>query len=349
MNGDSAIGNNHSVFGPPNQFGPSYHPVYLYEQSSWKDKQGIFWLLASGDSLWKFDPSINQWAFVRGSGNFVNYGLKGIPNPLNTPGNRGLTALTWADTSGNLWLFGSQKSGGNLFSDMWKFDVVTLEWTWMSGSNVINDPGNFGIQGIPSVNNYPSGRSENNTGWVDTVSNSLWFYGGQTPNNQGSNDLWKYDVGTNEWTWMKGDTIALTNPVFGIRGISDPANTPGGRCSYAKWVDNNGHFWLQGGFRFMPSVYFNDTWKYDISNNCWTWYVGQNNTTDGFASGNCSEDTANVLPCTPELKYNWKDLCGNFWLMAPKNLLWEFSPSTGMWSLTHGTYNVWTPVHYGIQ
>jgi len=352
MHGDTTIGNNYSIHGPPGQFDPSYRPVVLYERCSWKDKQGMFWLMANGDSLWKFDPSINQWAFIRGSGNYANYGVKGVSNPMNTPGERILTTLTWADTSGNLWLFGSYNHSYNLCADLWKFDVSTLEWTWISGSNIAGDFGNFGIQGIPSVNNYPSGRAENNTGWVDSSSNALWFYGGQTPHNMGSYgsyDLWKYEIATNEWTWMKGDTIGTLNPVFGTKGVPDPLNTPGTRCTYSKWTDNNGHFWLHGGGRFIPNVYFNDTWKYDISNNCWTWYNGLNNTSVGFALGNCFEYTANVPLNNYENKFNWKDLCGNFWLLSIYNLMWEFTPSTGNWNLTDGTFNVTTTVNFGIK
>jgi hypothetical protein len=347
MNGD--IGANHSVIGPQGQFDPSYHPIVIYEQCSWIDKQGFFWYMTNGDSLWKYDPSINQWAFIRGSGYVANYGIKGVSNPLNTPGERNLTTFTWADTSGNLWLFGSSRII-YIWSDLWKFDVSTLEWTWMSGSNTSGDLGNFGIQGIPSVNNYPSARGEANTSWVDSASNTLWLYGGQTPTNYGgANDVWKYDITTNEWTWMKGDTISYTNPVFGIKGVPDPLNTPGGRCSYTKWTDNNGGFWLHGGWKVSPPVYFNDIWKYEISNNCWIWYSGLNNTNIGFASGNCIEDTANVPPNNYENKFNWKDLCGNFWMLSLNNLMWEFTPSTAVWNLTQGIYNVSTIPYFGIK
>jgi len=345
MHGDTA--NNISVYGAPGQFDPSYRPAFYYERCSWKDKQGKFWYMAMGDSLWKFDPMIQQWAFIRGSGVGAIYGVKGIPNPLNTPGARSLTTLTWADTTGNLWLFGGLYA--QIYSDLWKFDVNTLEWTWVSGSNLPNDYGYFGVQGIPSIINYPSARSETNISWVDSSTNNLWCFGGLLANtSQSSHDLWKYDIATNEWTWMKGDTI-FSNPVFGTKGIPDPVNSPGSRAAHAKWTSNNGNFWLHGGQRFWPPTEFNDVWKYDISNNCWTWSNGYNNTNIGFASGNCSEDTSNVPPVVFENKFNWKDKCGNFWMLSLKNLMWEFSPVSETWNLTGGTYNLTMPIHYGIK
>src|SRR5690349_11552056 len=225
MHGDTTLPNNYSIVGPAGQFGTSYRPIVYYEQNSWKDKQGIFWYMTHSDSLWKFDPSINQWAFIRGSGYTANFGVKGVPDPLNTPGNRQTSAITWVDTSGNLWLFGAWMSNG-LGADLWKFDVTTLLWTWISGTSVGTSLGNFGVQGIPSVNNFPSSRTETNAGWVDSSSNTLWLYGGQTTTNNGSYDLWKYEIATNEWTWMTGDTISYKNPVFGTKGIPNPLNTP---------------------------------------------------------------------------------------------------------------------------
>jgi PKD repeat protein len=148
---------------------------------------------------------------------------------------------------------------------------------------------------------------------------------------------------------MKGDTIPSIIPLFGIKGIADPFNTPGSRCTYSKWTDNDGNFWLNGGWMFSPYVYFNDTWKYEISNNCWTWYNGFNDNDTGFAIGNCSEDTANVPPLNYENKFSWKDNCGNFWMLSKNNLVWEFTPSSGKWNLTQGMYDDTIPHNYGIQ
>jgi PKD repeat protein len=69
----------------------------------------------------------------------------------------------------------------------------------------------------------------------------------------------------------------------------------------------------------------------------------------GFASGNCSEDSANTPPYNYENKFNWKDNCGNLWMLSKNNLLWEITPSTGNWNLPQGSYNITTPIDFGIK
>ena len=93
-------------------------------------------------------------------------------------------------------------------------------WTWISGSNIQGNPGVYGTQGVPSINNHPPGAYEYSE-WKDLQGN-FWIYGGAYPS---LNDLWKYDPVTNEWTWVKGNQQAAQLPVYGIQGVSDPANT----------------------------------------------------------------------------------------------------------------------------
>ncbi len=37
---------------------------------------------------------------------------------------------------------------------------------------------------------------------------------------------------------------------YGTKGVPDPANVPGAREFMATWIDDNGDFWLFGGFGF---------------------------------------------------------------------------------------------------
>lgn len=343
MNGDTIA--TPSVHGAAGVFNPSFHPDAYYERNHWIDKQGNLWYMADGDSLWKYDIGLNQWAWIKGTGSITHYGIKGISSPSNSPGSRTLCALTWTDTTGSLWLFGGYIPWVGLTPDLWKYDVQINEWTWMSGDTLANDLGNFGVMGVPSVNNYPSARAETNATWVDSSDNSLWFYAGQIPSNAASNDLWRYQVSTNEWTWMKGDTIANTLPVYGSKGISNPANSPGSRDVYSKWTDSNGNFWMFGGWDYIYSIYYNDVWRYEKSNNSWTWMHGRN--VDGYNSGNCTEDSLNIPPLVFENKLCWTDRCGKFWTFYWDNLLWVFNPTTANWILPRGTHHQTIPVHYG--
>jgi len=50
-------------------------------------------------------------------------------------------------------------------------------WTWISGSNTINQPGVYGSKGVPSTENYPGAR-ERGVGWYDHMRQEFWAFGG---------------------------------------------------------------------------------------------------------------------------------------------------------------------------
>jgi len=58
--------------------------------------------------LWKYTVSTGEWTWMNGP-NIVNqigtYGTQGTPAPANVPGGRS-DLFSWADPSGNFWLFG---------------------------------------------------------------------------------------------------------------------------------------------------------------------------------------------------------------------------------------------------
>jgi len=88
-------------------------------------------------------------------------------------------------------------------------------------------------------------------------------------------DLWRYDIGTNIWTWMKGDSLYQPR-VYGTQGVGAPNNTPGGRMyNCSSWTDNN-DLWLFGGMdAVVTNANFNDVWKFNITTNNWTWVGGK--------------------------------------------------------------------------
>jgi hypothetical protein len=38
--------------------------------------------------------------------------------------------------------------------------------------------------------------------------------------------------------------------IYGNKGISSPSNVPGGRYGSISWVDNEGLFWIFGGYSY---------------------------------------------------------------------------------------------------
>ena len=110
--------------------------------------------------MWEYDLTSREWTWVSGS-NITNevgsYGTKGIPHPSNMPRAR-KASISWLDASGNLWLFGGNVYDGRL-NDLWKFDISTQLWTWVVGSNTVDQPGVYGTKGVPSPTNVPGARS----------------------------------------------------------------------------------------------------------------------------------------------------------------------------------------------
>ena len=264
----------------------------------WTDSSGNFWLFggiaydsiggnaADINDLWKFSPISITWTWEGGSN--VNaltmvakgvYGTQGVPNSANVPGARD-GATGWADTSGNLWLFGgygydSSGSFGAL-NDLWEFSTSANTWIWVSGSNTVFATGNYGTQGIPSTSNVPQAR-ERVSGWTDTTGN-LWLFGGigWSSNAAGMlNDLWKYNPSTNMWTWVSGSDTFNAIGVYGTKGVAAASNVPGARERAISWADKKGNLWLYGGLMNGGSD-FGDLWEYTPATNVWTWVSGSN-------------------------------------------------------------------------
>jgi N-acetylneuraminic acid mutarotase len=230
------------------------------------------------NDLWKFDG--NNWTWVSGA-NTINqlgsYGTKGIADSANVPSARE-NAVSWADLSGNLWLFGGRgiDSAGTtgFLNDLWKFDGNN--WTWVSGANTISQPGTYGTKGVADAANVPSARI-NAVSWVDSGIN-FYLFGGLSfaPGAGGHlNDLWKFD-GSN-WAWISGSNTANQLGNYGTKGATDSANVPGSRDGAISWIDQSDIVWLFGGDgrdSAGSSGFLNDLWKFDGNN--WTWVSGAN-------------------------------------------------------------------------
>jgi hypothetical protein len=322
-------------------------PPALYEYTEWKDNQGYFWIYGGYfpspySDLWKYNPVTNEWTWVKGPG-MPNlppvYGTQGIPDPANTPGQRSWASASWVDTSGNLWLYGGHiSSATDVLNDLWKYDITTNEWTWISGTSGYNLPAVHGIQGVPNALNSPGSRCETASAWTDGQ-NNLWLFGGLGYDENGLlgrlNDMMKYDIAANEWTWMKGSATASDPGSFGTRGVSDPSNVPAARMAYAKWKDLQDNFWIFGGTS-IPTIR-NDLWKYNPGINEWVWMTGPTISNDAGSYGNlCSFDSSNSPASRTEHRASVTDQCGRFWLFGgfpALNDLWIFDPAVNQWSL----------------
>ena len=47
------------------------------------------------------------------------------------------------------------------------------------------------------------------------------------PNIEYINDLWMYNISSNEWTWLAGDEYPNVHSSYGAKGIPSDGNIPG--------------------------------------------------------------------------------------------------------------------------
>jgi len=267
----------------------------------------------------------------------------------------GYGIATWTDNQNNLWMYGgASKFGFNNveFNALWKYDINTNEWTWVHGSSSPGVAGIYGTQGVSSSLNTPGSRSESSATWTDT-NGDLWLFGGYSFDPiEYYNDLWRYNIATNEWTWMKGSSVGNDPGVYGIQGVEDSINTPPARMVYSNWTDANGDFWLFGG-RNMASFKLNDTWKYNKLTNNWTWITGGNVGDEyGYFPQLCNASALNQPASRYENRAEWTDLRGNFWFYGGDyysgfgwNNLWMFCYVNRQWIIV----NYSNYYHWGIQ
>ena len=277
MGGSSGVDQT-AVYGSIGVPSPSNFPGARASAASWVDSAGNFWLFGGTgfdsnraddygwlNDLWEY--TAGQWVWMGGSIGHSQrgvYGTQGAVSPANFPGARyGAVALT--DIAGNFWLFGgfgyATGSPTGFLNDLWKYSGG--QWTWVSGSDVVNQQAVYGAQGFAALGNVPGAR-ENATGWIDNAGN-LWLFGG-TDLGGNFNDLWRYSSG--QWTWVAGAQGSLQDNepgVYGIEGVPAATNMPGARTTSVSWSDPTGNLWLFGGDGYDSTgtdLALNDLWEY---------------------------------------------------------------------------------------
>ena len=251
---------------------------------SWTDPSGALWLFGGGgydsagsqgslNDLWKFNQASGNWVWVKGA-NTINqsgvYGQRGVLAIDNTPGARA-SGVSWTDPSGTFWLFGGHVRGSNgipgRVNDLWKYDRMSGNWTWMKGAMADSQTGTYGTLGTPSVDNSPGGHTFA-VAWTDR-SGTLGLFGGYGIDAFGNysylNDAWRYDRTTGNWMWMNGANEVNHSGTYGALGTPNPANTPGARAGSPSWTDSSGALWLFGGFGYDGSAHFGgltDLWRW---------------------------------------------------------------------------------------
>jgi N-acetylneuraminic acid mutarotase len=379
--GSNTVGSNNTgvsgVYGTLGIAAASNVPCGRESAVSWTDSSGNLWLFGGDgydstgkygylNDLWEFNPASKEWTWVSGAnssgvygGQSGVYGTLGVAAASNVPGGR-VHAVSWIDSSGNLWLFGgggydSKGISGEL-NDLWEFDPSTKEWTWVSGANTVGSAyigafGVYGILGVAAVGNVPGGR-QSAVSWTDSSGN-LWLFGGfgfdSTGEEGNLNDLWEFNPATKKWTWVSGaNTLGLydgQSGVYGTLGVAAAGNVPGGRSGAVSWIDSSGTLWLLGGGGFDSTGedgYLNDLWEFGPSTKEWTWVGGSYSIGTAFIGamgvyGTLGVAAVHNVPGERANAVSWTDSSGNLWLFGgfgvdstgnygSLNDLWKYQP-----------------------
>lgn len=292
------------------------------------------------------------------------YGTKGTAAANNIPGGRGGSSSGAEST--NLWMFGGlgYDSGTNysIMNDLWKYDTTTGQWTWVSGSDTGYQMGTYGTKGTPDSGNVPGARAYQ-LGWNDSSGN-FWVFGGFGANDTDFgylNDLWKFD-GT-QWTWVSGTNTLGAAGVYGTQGTGSTSNSPGARLYSVSAIDSSGNVWVFGGYGVDGSGnegYLADLWKYNPSNNQWTWVSGSNSYGQAAVYGTKGTGSVNNIPGPRSLSHVWVDSSDNIWVfggygmdsyasIGNLNDLWKFDTTNGTWTWVSGDNTVYSSGTYGTM
>ena len=305
-----------------------------------------------------------EWTWESGPANTPNaagiYGIQGTAAANNMPGSRDDPA-SWADTAGNLWLYGGYSYNVSdtqgVQEDLWRYSLSTGEWTWMGGSSTnLTAAPVYGTQGIAAANNSPGAR-ENAASWSDSAGN-LWLFGGDG-NSISYSDLWMYSPVTGLWTWVSGSNVGGAAGVYGTQGTAAAGNMPSARAQLVSWVDSAGNFWFFGGYG-PGGTLLNDLWRYSPASGQWTWMSGSSTTGASGIYGTKGIVAAGNVPGARATAISWTDSAGNLWLFggigfdsngtgSNLNDLWRYSPASGQWSWVSGASTVNQNGTYGAK
>lgn len=293
------------------------------------------------NDLWKYNTISGQWTWVSGSdtvNQMADYGFKGITDTTNVPGAR-TGAYAWAEGL-NLWLFGgygyNATTRGRL-NDLWKYDTSTGMWTWVSGSNAVAEVPTYGIKGTPSSTNVPGSRDQ---GLAWSQGNNLWLFGGygkaRDIGEGRLNDLWKFDIFDGTWTWVSGTDLRYQAGIYGDKGVEDPNNAPGSRTNSVTWK-SGADLWMFGGTGYASTGTagnLNETWKFNLARQQWTWMSGSNIAGQSGTYGDLGVTDAANVPGARTDPVGWID-GNNLWLFGGQRFvgagIWQYH--NDLWKL----------------
>lgn len=314
------------------------------------------------NDLWRYDPSNNQWTWVHGSKTELEYGVygtEGVPSDDTVPGARSYAGVCVSGDGGS-FIFGGFGRGAlsagvsGYLNDLWKYNSTTNQWTYLKGTDQIDQPGVHGTIGLAAKANRPGGRQSPNL-WRASNGQIFFFsgYGIDSAGNYTSQaDLWKFNPSDTKWTWLGGPKTTKAAAIYGTRGVSAEANNPGARYEACSWTGNDGAFYLFGGYgrdSVNDEDAINDLWRFNPKTIQWTWLKGSNRCLEHGTYGTRGTAAANNTPGARSRATACGTINGRLYLFGGEgygessvasgilNDLWQYNPASGRWMWMNGS------------
>ncbi len=310
--------------------------------------------------LWRYTIDNNQWALINSYDNTEPvYGTKGVATVHNRPGIRDNNACTWY-VNNKLYLYGGVKnftSSIAIANDLWEYDLQTNMWRYLKGdSGVVK--ATYGTLGVAGIINNPGIRLASSS-WVHN--GQLYLFGGGSDGNffYNYNDIWRYDISSNNWTWIKGDTILHVAAKYGTRGVADSNNNPGA-IVFQQDCYLNGKLYVFGGRTqmFPSSGSFwrrecNELWEYDHLTNNWTWLTDDSLVKEQGPNWGIKGVPDSTNSPSARIDGTFEAINGKLYLIGGyannyrdpiwgtvegiSDDIWEYNPQTNLWTWIDGT------------
>ncbi|WP_329805743.1 DUF7619 domain-containing protein [Flavobacterium facile] len=281
--------------------------------------------------LWKYNPNNNSWTLLyKPTNNSQNIGIIGVEDTNNRPGC--LLGYTSWFFDNCLWYYGGSSENNTAVNSVqkkvWKFNLLTQKWTCVKDPNTIDAI--YGQQNTSNIVNTPPSLIHMSNSVVHN--NEAYFIGGYELGGNTTNELnrghhgslWKYNMLTNQWTWLKGKQLTKHPGFHGKKGIERSENLPSSRLNSFLLIENNA-LKLYGGNAFQANGAINtqEFWNYNISTNNFTWIDGittrydhiNQNSTYYFEELN----TASVYNVVEPTKLKWGEKGSKLWFFNTLN------------------------------
>lgn len=280
--------------------------------------------------LWRYNPANNAWTLLyKPSDDTQQIGQLGVENSTNRPGI--LIGYTSWYYNNSLWYFGGCwemiTGTDNYEKKVWKYNLQTHQWACMK--NPASVDAIYGQQMVGDINNTPPYLIFMSNSVV--YNNEAYFIGGNEPGGTTGSDLrglhnslWKYNMITNEWIWVKGKQYTWHPGFYGKMGIERNENLPYSRESFFIWLEDNYLKMYGGSYERVSSMEF---WDFNLLTNNYAWVDGITTKTETYYLEDITVPSVynQVMPST----LSWGENGSKLWFIRPSGSIFHAYSTTG--------------------